>query len=178
MLTEEQYKILEYCYNELKWNIIPATANKRPAVKDFADYFDSKKTFTFDELVAYGEKVERPYYSNVLGKQRDGTYSIVFDVDVKDEVIKRLVLRMFRSCVYQETPRGYHFFFKVVMDDDDSNNNSDDNIKRELKELQGTIIMPNLVECYTESRHVIFLGEGYGRLQLHNNDNTVFLHIQ
>ena len=54
MLTEEQYKILEYCYNELKWNIIPATANKRPAVKNFADYFDSKKTFTLEELVAYG----------------------------------------------------------------------------------------------------------------------------
>jgi hypothetical protein len=163
MLTEEQYKILEYCYNELKWNIIPATANKRPAVKNFADYFDSKKTLTFDELVAYGEKVERPYYSNVLGKQRDGTYSIAFDVDVKDEVIKRLVLRIFRSCIYQETPRGYHFFFKVVMDD---NNNKDDIIKTKL---QGTIIMPNLVECYAERRHVIFLGEGYGRLQLHNN---------
>jgi|LJSS01.1.fsa_nt_gb hypothetical protein len=160
MLTEEQYKILEYCYNELKWNIIPATASKRPAVKNFADYFDSKKTFTLDELVAYGEKVERPYYSNVLGKQRDGTYSIVFDVDVKNEAIKRLVLRMFRSCVYQETPRGYHFFFKVVIDD---NNYKDDIIK-----LQGMIIMPNLVEYYAERRHVIFLGEGYGRLQLHN----------
>jgi len=167
MLTEEQYKILEYCYNELKWNIIPATANKRPAVKNFADYFDSKKTFTLDELVTYGEKVERPYYSNVLGKQRDGTYSIVFDVDVKDEAIKRLVLkRMFRSCVYQETPRGYHFFFKVVMDD---NNDKDD-----ITKLQGTIIItPNLVECYAEKRHVIFLGEGYGRLQLHNRYDCV-----
>jgi hypothetical protein len=166
MLTEEQYKILEYCYNELKWNIIPATANKRPAVKNFADYFDSKKTLTFDELVAYGEKVERPYYSNVLGKQRDGTYSIVFDVDVKDEVIKRLVLRIFRSCVYQETPRGYHFFFKVVMDD---NNDKDD-----ITKLQGMIIIPNLlVECYAERRHVIFLGEGYGRLQLHNRYDYV-----
>jgi hypothetical protein len=165
MLTEEQYKILEYCYNELKWNIIPATANKRPAVKNFADYFDSKKTFTLEELITYGEKVERPYYSNVLGKQRDGTYSIVFDVDVKDEAIKRLVLRIFRSCVYQETPRGYHFFFKVVMDD---NNDKDD-----ITKLQGMIIIPNLVEYYAEKRHVIFLGEGYGRLQLHNRYDYV-----
>jgi hypothetical protein len=165
MLTEERYKILEYCYNELKWNIIPATASKRPAVKDFADYFDSKKTFTLEELITYGEKVERPYYSNVLGKQRDGTYSIAFDVDVKDEVIKRLVLRIFRSCVYQETPRGYHFFFKVVMDD---NNDKDD-----ITKLQGMIIIPNLVEYYAEKRHVIFLGEGYGKLQLHNRYDYV-----
>jgi hypothetical protein len=117
MLTEEQYKILEYCYNELKWNIIPArisNGKKEPAVEDYDAYFDSKKTFTFEELIAYANSVENPYFAVVLGLQRDGRLLIGIDSDVKDErIFKAVTQSAFYHTLYQETPRGYHFFYYV-----------------------------------------------------------------
>jgi P4 family phage/plasmid primase-like protien len=161
MLTEEQYKILEYCYNELKWNIIPArisNGKKEPAVEDYDAYFDSKTTFTFEELVAYANSVENPYFAVVLGLQRDGRLLLGIDSDVKDErIFKAVTQSAFYNTLYQETPRGYHFFYYVDCKDYDK-------LLEKVKELKVDGKKEPL-EVYIHKRMFLFLGKGYGRIQ-------------
>jgi|LJSS01.1.fsa_nt_gb P4 family phage/plasmid primase-like protien len=160
-LTEEEYKILYYCYHTLCWNIIPArisNGNKEPAVEDYDAYFDSKKTFTFEELIAYANSVENPYFAVVLGLQRDGRLLIGIDSDVKDAKVFRAVTQSaFYHTLYQETPRGYHLFYYVDCKDYGK-------LLEKVKELKVDGKKEPL-EVYVHKRMFIFLGKGYGRLQ-------------
>jgi P4 family phage/plasmid primase-like protien len=160
-LTEEEYKILYYCYHTLGWNVIPArisNGKKEPAVDDYDAYFDSKKTFTFEELVAYANSVENPYFAVVLGLQRDGRLLLGIDSDVKDErIFKAVTQSAFYNTLYQETPRGYHFFYYVDCKDHDK-------LLEKVKELKVDGKKEPL-EVYIHKRMFLFLGKGYGKLQ-------------
>jgi P4 family phage/plasmid primase-like protien len=160
-LTEEEYKILYYCYHTLGWNIIPArisNSKKEPAVEDYDAYFDSKTTFTFEELVAYANSVENPYFAVVLGLQRDGRLLLGIDSDVKDErIFKAVTQSAFYNTLYQETPRGYHFFYYVDCKDHDK-------LLEKVKELKVDGKKEPL-EVYIHKRMFLFLGKGYGRIQ-------------
>jgi P4 family phage/plasmid primase-like protien len=160
-LTEEEYKILYYCYHTLCWNVIPArisNGKKEPAVDDYDAYFDSKKTFTFEELIDYANSVENPYFAVVLGLQRDGRLLIGIDSDVKDErIFKAVTQSAFYHTLYQETPRGYHFFYYVDCKDYDK-------LLEKVKELKVDGKKEPL-EVYIHKRMFLFLGKGYGKLQ-------------
>jgi P4 family phage/plasmid primase-like protien len=160
-LTEEEYKTLYYCYHTLGWNIIPArisNGKKEPAVNDYDSYFDSKKTFTFEELVDYANSVENPYFAVVLGLQRDGRLLIGIDSDVKDErIFKAVTQSAFYHTLYQETPRGYHFFYYADCKDYDK-------LLEKVKELKVDGKKEPL-EVYIHKRMFLFLGKGYGRIQ-------------
>ena len=77
VLTDEQLHDLDLTYNTLGWNIIQGKLEgeqKRPAVPNYRDYFDSKQTVPYEVLVEYMKQVNATnrLLFVVLGKQRDG----------------------------------------------------------------------------------------------------------
>jgi len=165
-LTDEQYHDLDFTYHTLSWNIIQGRLEgddtKRPDLPNFRDYFDSKQTVPYEALVEHMKQANK-LLMVVLGKQRDGKYTLTcWDIDTKDENIRRLFLHYYPSSLWQETRDGYHFFFGIQGDPDE--------VRRyfESKDLLGkqySITDDIKVEVYTANRAIAFIGERYGKLQ-------------
>ena len=166
VLTDEQHHDLDFTYNTLSWNIIQGRLEgddtKRPDLPNFRDYFDSKQTVPYEALVEHMKQANK-LLMVVLGKQRDGKYTLTcWDIDTKDENIRRLFLHYYPSSLWQETRDGYHFFFGIQGDPDE--------VRRyfESKDLLGkqySITDDIKVEVYTANRAIAFIGERYGKLQ-------------
>jgi phage/plasmid-associated DNA primase len=169
VLTDEQLHDLDLTYNTLGWNIIQGKLEgeqKRPAVPNYRDYFDSKQTVPYEVLVEYMKQTNTTnrLLFVVLGKQRDGKYTLAcWDHDTKDENVRRLFLHYFPSSLYQETKNGYHFFYGIKGDPDE--------VRKyfESKDLLGkryAVIKDDIeVEVYTANHGIAFIGERYGKLQ-------------
>jgi len=169
VLTDEQLHDLDLTYNTLGWNIIQGKLEgeqKRPAVPNYRDYFDSKQTVPYEVLVEYMKQANTTnrLLFVVLGKQRDGKYTLAcWDIDTKDENVRRLFLHYFPSSLWQETKNGYHFFYGIKGDPDE--------VRRyfESKDLIGkryAVIKDDIeVEVYTANHGIAFIGERYGKLQ-------------
>jgi len=163
MITEKQHSTLEYCFN-LSWNIIPVRVEdnvKKPAVPDYKEYFDSKKTFTLDELLYYANRQYEPYFGVVLGLQRDNRLLIGIDFDTKDErLFKAITQSIYYSTLYQETRRGYHLFYYV-----DYKDYGYDKLIEKIEDLEIDGKKGLGIELYTQKRMIVFLGNNYGELQ-------------
>jgi hypothetical protein len=85
------------------YNLIPV----KPAVLNFADYFDSNQHFTLEELIRFVEQG----YGIVLCKQRDDRVLIGIDIDVQDKNILRAIESVLGNTLVQNTRRGYHLLF-------------------------------------------------------------------
>lgn len=169
VLTDEQLHDLDLTYNTLGWNIIQGKLEgeqKRPAVPNYRDYFDSKQTVPYEVLVEYMKQANTTnrLLFVVLGKQRNGKYTLAcWDLDTKDENVRRLFLHYFPSSLYQETKNGYHFFYGIKGDPDE--------VRKyfESKDLLGkryAVIKDDIeVEVYTANHGIAFIGERYGKLQ-------------
>jgi len=164
MLTDEQLHDLDYTYHKLHWNIIPAKLEngvKKPAVKDFDAYFDSKTTVPYEQLVEHTKK-PNALLMVVLGEQKNGKVQACWDIDTKDESVKKLFLHYFPSSLWQETKRGYHFFIGIEGNADDIRRffEGKESVNRQYK-----ITDDIKVENYIFKHGMVFLGENYGKLQ-------------
>jgi hypothetical protein len=80
----------------------------KPAVLNFADYFDSNQYFTLEELIRFVEQG----YGIVLCKRRDGWILIgIDDMDVQDKNILRAIESVLGNTLVQRKRRGYHLLF-------------------------------------------------------------------
>jgi hypothetical protein len=80
----------------------------KPAVPNFADYFDSNQYFTLEELIRFVEQG----YGIVLCKQRDGRILIgIDDIDVQDKNLLRAIESALGNTLVQRKRRGYHLLF-------------------------------------------------------------------
>jgi len=80
----------------------------KPAVLNFADYFDSNQYFTLEELIRFVEQG----YGIVLCKHKDGRILIgIDDMDVQDKNILRAIGSALGNTLVQNTRRGYHLLF-------------------------------------------------------------------
>jgi P4 family phage/plasmid primase-like protien len=168
VLTDEQLHDLDLTYNTLFWNIIQGRYEngdldkKRPDVLNYRDYFDSKQTVPYEALLEH-MKQENKLLMVILGKQRDGKYTLAcWDIDTKDENVRRLFLHYFPSSLWQETKDGYHFFYGIA--------GNPDEVRRyfESKDLIGkqyNITDDIEVEVYTANHGIAFIGKSYGKLQ-------------
>jgi P4 family phage/plasmid primase-like protien len=168
VLTDEQLHDLDLTYNTLGWNIIQGRYEngnldkKRPDVLNYRDYFDSKQTVPYEALLEH-MKQENKLLIAIVGKQRDGKYTLAcWDIDTKDENVRRLFLHYFPSSLWQETKDGYHFFYGIA--------GNPDEVRRyfESKDLIGRQynIMDDIeVEVYTANHGIAFIGKSYGKLQ-------------
>jgi hypothetical protein len=62
VLTDEQLHDLDLTYNTLGWNIIQGKLEgeqKRPAILNYRDYFDSKQTVPYEVLVEYMKQANK-----------------------------------------------------------------------------------------------------------------------
>ena len=167
VLTDEQLHDLDLTYNTLCWNIIQGRYEngdlnkKRPDVLNYRDYFDSKQTVPYEALLEH-MKQENKLLIVIVGKQRDGRTLACWDIDTKDENVRRLFLHYFPSSLWQETKDGYHFFYGI--------NGEADEVRRyfESKDLIGrqyNITNDIEVEVYTAKHGIAFIGKSYGKLQ-------------
>jgi hypothetical protein len=168
VLTDEQLHDLDLTYNTLCWNIIQGRYEngdldkKRPDVLNYRDYFDSKQTVPYEALLEH-MKQENKLLIAIVGKQRDGKYTLAcWDIDTKDENVRRLFLHYFPSSLWQETKDGYHFFYGIA--------GNPDEVRRyfESKDLIGkqyNITDDIEVEVYTANHGIAFIGKSYGKLQ-------------
>ena len=162
--TDEQYNDLNSCFYNLYWNIIPAKLEngiKKPAVKDFDAYFDSKTTVPYEQLVEHTKK-PNALLMVVLGEQKDGRVQACWDIDTKNEDVRKLFLHYFPSSLWQETKRGYHFFIGIEGNANDIRKFFDD---KPLINKQYKITDDIKVENYVFKHGMVFLGENYGKLQ-------------
>ena len=165
MLTDEQLHDLDYTYHKLHWNIIPAKLEngiKKPAVKDFDIYFDSKTTVSYEQLIEHTTKKPNALLMVVLGEQKNGKVQACWDIDTKDESVRKLFLHYFPSSLWQETKRGYHFFIGIEGNADDIRRffEGKESVNRQYK-----ITDDIKVENYIFKHGMVFLGENYGKLQ-------------
>jgi hypothetical protein len=86
------------------YSLIPV----KPAVLNFADYFDNNQYFTLEELIRFVEQG----YGIVLCKRRDGWILIgTDDMDVQDKNILRAIGSALGNTLVQRKRRGYHLLF-------------------------------------------------------------------
>jgi hypothetical protein len=86
------------------YNLIPV----KPAVLNFADYFDSNQYSTLEELIRFVEQG----YGIVLCKQRDDRVLIgIDDIDIQDKNILRAIESVLGNTLVQMKRRGYHLLF-------------------------------------------------------------------
>jgi hypothetical protein len=79
----------------------------KPAVLNFADYFDSNQYSTLEELIRFVEQG----YGIVLCKHKDGRILIGTDIDVQDKNILRAIESVLGNTLVQNTSKGYHLLF-------------------------------------------------------------------
>jgi hypothetical protein len=86
------------------YNLIPM----KPAVLNFADYFDSNQYFTLEELIRFVEQG----YGIVLCKHKDSRILIdIDDIDIQDKNLLRAIESALGNTLVQNTSRGYHLLF-------------------------------------------------------------------